>query len=239
MIDGTKIIYSENRANGLSDIWIMNVDGSNKQQLTDTEDYKEVLARISPDGTKIVFLREYLDGQGSTDIFIMNIDGSNQTALVNGFDYIPDNICITPDGSKIIFYKREKIENQQIYNIFSMKLDGSEKTNLTGNTNEKVTITYPTLNKDGTKIVYIYVDGAADYAADLYVMDADGSNQTKLTNATNSSGYQSSIAISSDGDKIASSWGAYAKLVVIGIDGSNRKILTDSNGLYPNFEPRN
>jgi Tol biopolymer transport system component len=232
--DGSKILYSENNSNGFLDVWIMGVDGSNKQQLTNTENYKEHLARITPDGTKIVFLRRYEDGQNSTDIFIMNIDGSNQTALTNGFDYNPDPFCITPDGSKVIFEARERIEGQYIYNIFSIKLDGAEKTNLTGNTSTKVRFGYPVISSDGTKIVYFYANGPQD----IYVMDADGSNQTKLTNSTLSQGYFNRLDISPDGDKIASVWGSYNKLVLIGIDGSYRNTLTDGSGLYPKFEPR-
>ncbi len=69
-------------------------------------------------------------------------------------------------------------------------------------------------------------------------MDADGSNQTKLTNSTLSQGYFNRLDISPDGDKIASVWGSYNKLVLIGIDGSYRNTLTDGSGLYPKFEPR-
>ena len=232
--DGNKIIYLENNTNGLGDIWIMDADGSNKQKLTNTENYQESLVRITPDGTKIVFLRDYLDGQGSNEIFIMNIDGSNQTVLTNGFDYVPDNFCITPDGSKVIFEARERIEGQYIYNIFLIKLDGAEKTNLTGNTSTKVRFGYPVYNNDGTKIVYFYANGPQD----IYVMDAGGSNQTKLTNSTLSQGYFNRLDISPDGDKIASVWGSYNKLVLIGIDGSYRNIMTDGSGLYPKFEPR-
>ena len=235
--DGSKIIYHEieDNSNGREDIWIMNVDGSDKQNLTNTQNYKETLAQITPDGTKIVFLKQYEDGKGSTDIFIMNIDGSNQTVLTNGFDYVPDNFCITPDGSKVIFEARERIEGQYIYNIFSINLDGAEKTNLTGNTSTKVRFGYPVYNNDGTKIVYFYANGPQD----IYVMDADGSNQTKLTNSTLSQGYFNRLDISPDGDKIASVWGSYNKLVLIGIDGSYRNIMTDGSGLYPKFEPRN
>jgi len=75
----------------------------------------------SPDGSKIVFIKNY-------DIWVMNTDGSNQTKLTQGFG--GDFLAWSPDGTKIAFGSQQKGDN---YNICVMNVDGSNKIKLTGN----------------------------------------------------------------------------------------------------------
>jgi Tol biopolymer transport system component len=82
--DGSKIAYNRQPLNGSwcepPQIWVSNVDGTNKQQLTteggDGQSW-------SPDGQKIVFCRynswDYSDSSGK--LFIMNADGSEKQQL--------------------------------------------------------------------------------------------------------------------------------------------------------------
>ena len=59
-------------------IYIMNIDGSDQRPLTTDDDSENLCPAISPDGSKIVFISER-DGQNQ--IYIMNIDGSDQRRL--------------------------------------------------------------------------------------------------------------------------------------------------------------
>jgi Tol biopolymer transport system component len=90
--DGEKIAFESNR-DGNSDIYVMNVDGSNIRRLT-TDPAIDCRPAWSPDGTKIAFQSQR---SGHWDIYIMNADGSNQIALTrdSAFDASP---TWSPDG---------------------------------------------------------------------------------------------------------------------------------------------
>jgi Tol biopolymer transport system component len=73
--DGTKIAFNSN-ANNIRNIFVMNSDGTNLQQLTSTG--LDSQAAWSPDGTKIAFAS---NRTGAFQIFTMNPDGTNQTNI--------------------------------------------------------------------------------------------------------------------------------------------------------------
>jgi serine/threonine protein kinase len=75
-----RIVYSSH-ASGRPDIWIMNADGSNPQQLTtDMGSVFNGLA-VSPDGRYIVFVSRRA---GSSNLWRIDIDGQNPKQLTNG-----------------------------------------------------------------------------------------------------------------------------------------------------------
>jgi TolB protein len=69
--DGTKVAFTSNR-DGNSEIYIMNVDGSNMRRLTNHPSI-DVAPTFSPPGNQIAFTS---DRSGSAQIWIMSIDGS-------------------------------------------------------------------------------------------------------------------------------------------------------------------
>ena len=77
--DGTKIAFTSNRSSG-TEVWVMDADGSDPEQLTDQAGADQHPA-FSPDGTKIAFDAR----RGSrTDVYTMNAsDGSGQTQLTD------------------------------------------------------------------------------------------------------------------------------------------------------------
>ena len=78
------------------DVYVMNVDGTGLQQLTQHRAEDDAPA-WSPDGQKIAFVsyRNVLDG----GIFIMNTDGSNITELTNSGEDYPS---WSPDGAQLV-----------------------------------------------------------------------------------------------------------------------------------------
>jgi Tol biopolymer transport system component len=92
-----KIAYISYR-DGNSEIYIMNVDGSEQVRLTNNpaEGWGPT---FSSDGFKIAFTS---DRYGNYEIYTMNIDGSEQINLTNNsaLDMQPS---FSPDGSKITF----------------------------------------------------------------------------------------------------------------------------------------
>jgi len=89
--DGKKIVYESSVRRGLfdvSDIYIINADGSDRRALTRTP-VDERLPHFTPDGSKIVFCAWSLseDDSAESGIYVMNADGSGRRFLVAGYDF--------------------------------------------------------------------------------------------------------------------------------------------------------
>lgn len=96
--NGTYVLYGvsyydvpQNKGN--RDLFLMNLDGSNVQQLTRTAS-SEYGARFVKDGQRIAFMSAE---SGSMQLWEMNLDGTNRTQIsnreggINDFLYAPDN----------------------------------------------------------------------------------------------------------------------------------------------------
>jgi len=120
--DESKIAFVIGNRNG-SHIYVMNADGTGQIRLTSGEwIYQD--PQWSPDGTKIVFVREAITLGGGSQIMLMNADGSGQTNLTSmGPGYMTPTW--SPDGTKIAF-SRSGV-------IYVMNLDGSNETRITNN----------------------------------------------------------------------------------------------------------
>ncbi|MCD4817180.1 MAG: DPP IV N-terminal domain-containing protein [Candidatus Cloacimonetes bacterium] len=74
--DGTKIVFEHK-----NEIWVINAEGTNLMQLTNTSDLIEGLPSFSPDGKKLVYTsNEGSNGKPIIDynIWTMNVDGSEK-----------------------------------------------------------------------------------------------------------------------------------------------------------------
>jgi len=101
--DGTKVLYSvsyysipENKGN--SELFTMNTDGSDKQQITHTAT-REASARWMKDGKRITFLSSET---GSMQLWIMNADGSDRKQISNLENGMND-FSFSPDESRILY----------------------------------------------------------------------------------------------------------------------------------------
>jgi Tol biopolymer transport system component len=82
-----KIVHDTYRETGGKrnhEIFIMNADGSNPVNLTNTPDIDEMYPHVSPDGTKICFVTD--EGRSRRDkvrhIYYMDLDGTNRVHVV-------------------------------------------------------------------------------------------------------------------------------------------------------------
>lgn len=97
----TYISIDENKSN--RELFTMNMDGSDKKQITHTNDSEDNAVWVK-NGSKIAFLSS---SSGSSQIWEMNLDGTDRIQIskedtdINGFAY-------SPDGSKILFTKNIK-----------------------------------------------------------------------------------------------------------------------------------
>ncbi len=96
---GNKILYQKEE-NNRWDIWIMNTDGSGKQNITNFEGSKTDAA-FSHDGTEIIFSYENPDIEAA-NIYKSAVSGGSPVRLTN-FEAYDGAPSVSPDGKKLIF----------------------------------------------------------------------------------------------------------------------------------------
>jgi Tol biopolymer transport system component len=147
--DGSKIAVEawgyDSGGNFFDGIVTMNADGSSPRLLTNPAaicDCYDENPSFSADGRKIIFSGETWDASASTeteDIYMMNADGSGLAQLTSGtaINFDPIAVNIVGIGQRVLFgsnWENSSITGSGAYEIYSMKLDGSELTRLTTNT---------------------------------------------------------------------------------------------------------
>ncbi len=126
--DGKKIMISSTRGNGSFDIYRYTIATDSLERLTDTPD-DETCARYSPDMKQLVFLK---NNNTTDDIFLMD---ASSNAIHN-----LTNTPSSTDGWPMFSYDNNWIYYSSLesgsYCLYKIKLDGTNKTQLTTVLNE-------------------------------------------------------------------------------------------------------
>lgn len=123
--DGTRILFEAHLGpHDANDIYVMDADGSNLRQLTDSDAYEQN-PQWSPNGEWIVFTRI---SPGTCSLWRMRPDGSEQQALfVPDKGYSVDHATWSPDSQRIAFvYGQADVELSAV-SIWAMRADGSDR----------------------------------------------------------------------------------------------------------------
>jgi WD40-like Beta Propeller Repeat len=143
-----RIVFVSNR-DGNNEIYTCNADGSNITRLT----YDAALDGDpvwSPDGTRVAFIKNMIDGWGN--LYIMNADGSN--VIQKTFTGDARNPAWSPDGTKIAFTDDiDEANNTGITRILIMNLANGAISTLFNAIGSTVAPT-PAWSLDGTKIAF-------------------------------------------------------------------------------------
>ncbi|HCK66041.1 MAG TPA: hypothetical protein DHW49_07225 [Anaerolineae bacterium] len=118
--DGSMISFASSRA-GARQLFVMNADGSNIQQVTNLNNMGG-RNTWSPDGTKLAFYRGEF---GNRNIFVINIDGTGLERLTDGGDNLGPSW--SPDGNWIAFTSFRDGNNE----IYVIHPDGTGLTRIT------------------------------------------------------------------------------------------------------------
>jgi len=186
-----KIAFASNR-DGNTEIYTMNSDGTNQVRLTNNTsvDYHPVW---SPDGKRIAYLSQNEIGF-TFSIRVMDANGANKAVLTSvnyGFCVWPWqdewSLSWSPDSRKIAF--------QENGDIFTVNVDGTNRTNLT---DDSAWDSEPSWSADGTRIMFT---SQRDFFRTLYSMNVDGSNLVALP--SDGEFWDSAPEFSPNGEKIA------------------------------------
>ena len=213
-----KIVFMSNR-DGNWEIYIMDVDGSNPTNLTNTPMETEMNPHFSPDGSTILF-------QSKGSLYTMSPDGSERT-LIPTDDLFVFNARFSWNGTKIVFSAITREEGElpptpgqgqapppsgkrqppvppakgqpakKPASIYVMNANGTDISRLT---HSELDDTWPCFSPDETKIVFErrILEEEKDWAA-IFIINADGSNEQQLTDG---SYLDQSPYFSPDGEKI-------------------------------------
>jgi Tol biopolymer transport system component len=172
--DGTKILYTRTvvQAGGGGDntIWMMNADGTNKQQIMSIPG-RETAQSWHPSGQKFLYTNN------STDTLYEYDMATGQSRSLGFATY---GIEYSPDGSKIVCVANGP---NGYPDIWVMNADGTGKTRMT---NRLEADFHPSWSPDGQEIAWIgytvnpLPDGSNSVNGDVYIMNADGTNQHRV-----------------------------------------------------------
>jgi Tol biopolymer transport system component len=202
------------------DIYTMNADGSNEQNLNLGEDPVafDYNPAWSADGTKIAFASNRNAPTGP-DIYLMNADGTGEAplALADKSDE-QGSPAWSPDGTKLAFGTSDGTNPD----IHIANVDGSDRRVLTATAWDDHT---PAWSPDGTKIAFRSL--RVGYWA-IFTIDADDEDDSSVFKVTDNDGpYDQEPNWSPDGSKLVfqNDAGGDYDLLTINPDGSNQQNL--------------
>jgi len=105
-----------------SDVWVVDIDGSNRKQLTDIPKNWEV-GDWSPDGSKIAYL-SWQSQRDENEIWLMDEDGSDKRLLAKAERVSTHGW--SPDGSKLAFVTGKVSEGKLDRDIYVIDIPATE-----------------------------------------------------------------------------------------------------------------
>ena len=163
-------------------IWLMQADGSGAHQVT----LKKLIcpnvckggaqdnrAAWSPDGERLVFLRDTYTSPEQYGIFTIAIDGSD-LGRVTPETMNVDDPAWSPDGTLIVFQSPPEPTEGVEQHIYTIHPDGTGLKNLTDGIGPGWS-NGPSWSPDGSQIVFSHFPSTKG-VSDLFVMNRDGSN---------------------------------------------------------------
>lgn len=162
--DGKHVIFTSDRSGDI-ELYVMDADGKNVRQLTNTPGY-DGGAFFSHDGKKIVWrasrpegkelaeyqalLKEHLIRPSRLDIYVMDLDGKNVQRLTNNSkaNFAP---FFTPDDKQVIFSSNMDDPKGRNFDLYLVNLDGTGLERVTFNDTFDG---FPMFSPDGRKLVF-------------------------------------------------------------------------------------
>lgn len=173
--DGKRIVFVSDRdsGDGGSDIYVMNIDGTDRRRLTTDPLPGTVFDRSpvwSPDGAQIVWSST---AGGPLQVWVMNADGSNKHGIVSGTAFQDDPVW-SPDGARIAYFEVADLTPRMIV----VNADGSNRTVLPTPANG--VSRFPAWSPDGTLIAFTFLPKDLS-RPQIFTMRIDGTELQQRT----------------------------------------------------------
>jgi len=176
--DGTQIAFISSR-NGYSELFAMNVDGTNQKSILksrigkslDLVHYEGHALSWSPDGEKIIFAGEKKE---KDYLYIINLRKGKLKKFRLPMEVLKSP-CFSHKGDRIVFVGMEG----GINNLYSVDANGK---NLVKLTSDEFDEDYPIFSSDDKKIVYV---SEREKQKDLFLLNLETSSVTRLTSTPN------------------------------------------------------
>lgn len=231
--DGRRIAFTSDRGGG-DNIWIMNVDGSDKRQLT-KEDFRLLYQPSwSPDGRFIAAKKHFTTGRslGTGEVWLYHVSGGGGVPLVKKPNEQHQKELgepiYAPDGKSLYFtrnvtpgpiFQYAQDSNTDLFNIERYELDTGETTTMVSGVGGSVR---PTPSPDGRKIAFVRRERAR---SKLYVKDLVSGEERKIYDALDQD-VQETWAVTGVYPNMA--WTPDSRSVVFWAGGKLRRV--DGNG---------
>ncbi|MBN2388184.1 MAG: PD40 domain-containing protein [Anaerolineales bacterium] len=133
--DGARLVFTAySDQNQVTDIYVINLDGSGLTQLTHTPNIHEDGPTWSPDGSRIAYSAVSRGDEplGDRNLYIMNSNGSDPVQVTDdpADEFDP---AWSPEGNRLAFTSDRYDFNNGNYEIFVIHTDGSGELRLTHN----------------------------------------------------------------------------------------------------------
>jgi unsaturated rhamnogalacturonyl hydrolase len=185
--DGEHIVFVRQREGERSDVFLMNVDGGDVRNLTQTPEANEDTPTFSPDGAKIAFAS---DREGHWNIYRMNVDGTAVEPIVSWAESDEIHPAFSPDGQYLAFSSNHQMGN---WDLYSTTLTSGAWARLTTDPSVE---RFPVFSYSGSSLAYRReVDGDSE----IFMMELVTRVARRLTTSLGDDSYP---ALSPDGSGV-------------------------------------
>ncbi|HKJ27064.1 MAG TPA: DPP IV N-terminal domain-containing protein, partial [Anaerolineales bacterium] len=156
-------------------IWLMDINGGNLRQLTQSETWENTYPGWSPDGRQIAFFRWSLFGdeeEAEPGLIVLDLDSSEETVLVEEIGFgIADAPVWSPDGEFIAYLSSNLEDSSQILVVPG---SGGEPVQITDLDGENYNIAW---SPDSQWLTFTH---QTDDTIQIYIVDRDGNGLRPL-----------------------------------------------------------